>query len=93
MTNGKKETNIKPSKGQVLTGEVISCSMEKTVVVKVLRTFKHPLLGKTIKQAKKYKAHDEKEVAKLGDMVEIAECRPVSKTKHMVLNRVLRAAV
>ncbi len=93
MTIGKKEIDVKPSKGRVLAGEIISCDMQKTVVVKVLRTFKHPLLGKTINLAKKYKAHDENEVAMLGDWVEISECRPVSKTKHMVLNRVLRKAV
>ncbi|MFH1831343.1 MAG: 30S ribosomal protein S17 [bacterium] len=74
---------------QVLVGEVVSDRMDKTVVVKVMRTFKHPLYGKTVRMFKKYKAHDEKNACKIGDEVEIAECRPLSKTKHMILNRIL----
>jgi small subunit ribosomal protein S17 len=67
--------------------------MDKTIVVKVSRTFKHSLLGKTVTKAKKYKAHDENGSASVGDVVEIVESRPISKTKHMVLGSVLRKAV
>lgn len=91
MINADKE-NVLNVSSKTLTGEVISCKMQKTVVVKVSRTFKHPTLGKTITRSKKFKAHDEKGIATVGDMVEIVECRPLSKTKHMNLNRVLRKA-
>ena len=93
MTNTDKENILKPSSGRTLTGEVISCDMQKTIVVKVNRLFKHPLLGKTITRSKNFKAHDEKSEAKVGDTVEVVECRPISKTKHMILNCVLRRAV
>ncbi len=76
-------------KSRVLVGEVVSDKMEKTIVVEVERTFKHPQYGKVIRRSKKYKVHDEENVAKIGDKVEIAECRPLSKTKHMVLSRVI----
>jgi small subunit ribosomal protein S17 len=89
MVNGKE---INTERSLVLEGEVISDKMQKTVVVKVFRTLKHPTLGKTVRLFKKYKAHDESESSKCGDWVEIAECRPLSKTKHMVLNRVIRVA-
>jgi len=71
-------------------GEVVSDKMHKTIVVKVYRTFKHSLIGKTMRVFKKYKAHDEENSAKIGDWVEISECRPLSKTKHTVLSRVVR---
>lgn len=77
------------SKGRIFVGEVISDKMEKTIVVKVTRTFKFPLLNKIVARSKKYKVHDEKEEAKVGDLVEIKECRPISKTKHMVLNQII----
>lgn len=74
---------------RTLVGEVVSDKMQKTVVVKVTRRFKHPILGKIVKSSKNYKVHDDKEVAKVGDLVEVRECRPLSKTKHMVLDRVV----
>ncbi len=77
---------------RVLIGEVVADKMHKTVVVKIVRRFKHPLLGKIVQKSKKYKVHDEKEIAKIGDKVEICECRPVSKTKHMVLSSVIDKA-
>lgn len=79
------------NKNKVLQGEVVSDKMDKTITVKVTRTFAHPLYGKIIRRFKKYKAHDEAEVAKIGDLVEIMECRPLSKTKHMVLGRVIQS--
>ena len=78
--------------GKAVSGIVISTKMDKTIVIKVNRTFKHPVLGKTLTRYKKYKAHDEKEMANVGDLVEIIESRPISKTKHMVLSSVLRKA-
>jgi small subunit ribosomal protein S17 len=84
------ETSAKVTR--ILAGEVVSDKMDKTVVVKVTRRFKHPLLGKTVQKSKKYKVHDEEEKAKIGDWVEITECRPLSKTKHMTLSRIVRKA-
>lgn len=74
---------------RVLEGVVVSDKMQKTIVVKVERAFQHPKLGKIMRRTKKYKAHDELGTAKVGDLVEITETTPLSKTKHMVLSRVL----
>jgi small subunit ribosomal protein S17 len=79
------------TRGRVLTGEVISDKMEKTVVVKVERTFTHPRLKKVMRSAKKYKVHDEAGASTVGDIVEIYEGRPVSKTKFMYLGRVIKS--
>jgi len=78
------------NKKQIYTGEVVSNKMDKTIVVKTERVFKHPLFHKTVKRAKKYKVHDEKQVANLGDIVEFYEGRPQSKTKYMYLARVVK---
>ncbi len=75
---------------QTFIGEVVSDSMDKTVVVKTERTFMHPKFHKTIRVSKKYKVHDEQEQAKVGDFVEFYEGRPVSKTKYMYLARVVQ---
>ena len=77
-TNTKKE-NKKSNK--VLKGIVTSDKMDKTVVVKVTRFVEHPKYGKRIKKTKRYKAHDENNEKKIGDMVEIEETRPISKDK------------
>ena len=66
---------------RVLQGEVVSDKSDKTVVVKVERTYKHPLYKKYIKKDKKYSAHDENNKFKTGDFVQIRECSPKSKTK------------
>ncbi|MBM3887280.1 30S ribosomal protein S17 [Candidatus Dependentiae bacterium] len=79
------------NKNKVLQGVVVSDKMDKTITVKVTRMFAHPLYGKIVRRFKKYKAHDESEIAKIGDLVEIMECRPLSKTKHMVLSRVIQS--
>ncbi len=77
---------------RVVEGKVVSSAQDKTIVVEVMRTFKHPLLGKIIRRTKNYQAHDEQNSAKVGDVVEITETRPYSKTKHMALVRVVRSA-
>ena len=66
---------------RVLQGVVVSDKNAKTVVVKVERRFIHPMLGKTVRRSKKYHAHDEKGEFKLGDVVRIRECKPISKLK------------
>ncbi len=91
MVKNTKNSQEQAVGNRVLVGEVVSDKMDKTITVKVTRTFKHGLYGKIVKRFKKYKAHDEAGVAKIGDTVEIIECRPLSKTKHMMLNRVVQA--
>lgn len=71
--------NTKPNK--TLKGLVTSDKMDKTIVVKVTRFVEHAKYGKRIKISKKYKAHDENNSKKIGDMVEIEETRPISKDK------------
>ena len=66
---------------RVLQGVVVSDKNKKTVVVDVERRFTHPMLGKTVRRTKKYHAHDEKDEFKVGDVVRIRECRPLSKLK------------
>ena len=67
---------------RVLQGVVVSDANAKTVVVKVERRFIHPVLGKTVRRSKKYHAHDEAKSFKVGDIVRIWECKPVSKLKR-----------
>lgn len=66
---------------KTLKGVVTSDKMDKTIVVKVTRFVEHPKYGKRIKKSKKYKAHDENNSKKIGDVVEIEETRPISKDK------------
>ncbi|MBW8268157.1 30S ribosomal protein S17 [Caldovatus aquaticus] len=66
---------------RVLTGRVVSDKMDKTVTVLVERRVMHPLYKKFIKRSKKYAAHDEGNVCKEGDLVQIEECRPISRRK------------
>jgi small subunit ribosomal protein S17 len=70
---------------RVLQGVVVSDKADKTVVVRVERRYTHPLLKKTVRQAKKYHAHDEKNACKVGDQVWIEEHRPISKTKRWIV--------
>ena len=84
------EENIKRGNRKLRVGEVISEKMDKTIVVRVERRFQHPVVGKIVRTYKKYKAHDEQGVARVGDMVEIVECRPLSRTKHMTLKQVVK---
>ena len=70
---------------RILQGEVVSNKNNKTVVVKVQRRFRHPFYGKVIKRATKVHAHDENNIANIGDTVSVKECRPFSKTKTWIL--------
>ena len=67
---------------RILNGVVTSAANEQTVTVSVERRFKHPLLQKTVRKSKIYRAHDEKNAYKAGDKVRIIECAPKSKTKR-----------
>lgn len=78
---------------KVLQGRVVSDKMEKTITVQV-DTFKfHPTYSKRIKYSKKYKAHDENNSAKMGDIVRIAETRPLSKDKYFRLVEIVEESI
>ena len=78
---------------QELVGKVVSSKNDKTITVLVETYKKDRLYGKRVKYSKKYAAHDEKNVANVGDTVRIAETRPLSKTKHFRLVEVVEKAV
>jgi small subunit ribosomal protein S17 len=67
---------------RILSGVVTSNQNEQTITVSVERRFKHPLLQKTVRKSKKYRAHDEQNSFNVGDLVRIQECAPKSKTKR-----------
>tara|TARA_Y100001970_G_C14171239_1_gene824304 strand:+ start:1433 stop:1669 length:237 start_codon:yes stop_codon:yes gene_type:complete len=77
------------SKLKLQSGIVINNESEKTIIVKIERKIKHPIYKKTIKRSKKYVAHDEKNECKIGDLVQIAECRPFSKRKRYRLYKLI----
>jgi len=81
-----------PSNKNEKVGEVVSTKMAKTVVVAVSRRVPHPLYKRIMKKRKKFYAHDETGDAKMGDIVRIVECRPLSKLKHWQLAEVIRRA-
>ncbi|MBO7244466.1 MAG: 30S ribosomal protein S17 [Alphaproteobacteria bacterium] len=70
---------------RILQGVVVSDKMDKSVVVRVERRVMHPVYKKYIKRSKKYTAHDENNLCKVGDVVQIIESRPLSKTKTWVV--------
>lgn len=76
-----------------LVGTVVSAANNKTITV-LVETYKmHPKYGKRVKYSKKYATHDELNKAKVGDVVKIAECKPISKTKHFYLVNIVKEAV
>jgi small subunit ribosomal protein S17 len=77
---------------KALRGRVVSDKMQKSVVVTIERLVKHPLYGKRIKRTSRYTAHDETNDCKEGDLVEIMETRPLSKTKRWRVTRVIERA-
>ena len=77
---------------RTLVGKVVSDKMQKTVTVLVERRVKHPLYSKIIVRSAKFHAHDEDGVAGAGDLVEIEECRPLSRTKSWKVSKVLEKA-
>ncbi len=77
---------------RTLVGRVVSDQRAKTITVLVERRVKHELYGKIVARSRKYHAHDENNEYKIGDMVEISEGRPVSKTKAWVVTRLVQKA-
>lgn len=94
MTEEQKTESPAPRKALVQTfiGRVVSDKMNKTVTVLVERRVKHPLYGKIVMQSRKFHAHDENGEAKMGDLVEIASTRKISKTKAFRVAQVLEKA-
>ena len=82
-----------PSSKRTLIGRVVSDKMEKTVTVLVERKVKHPVYGKVMVRSKKYHAHNDGDSAKAGDLVEIVETRPVSRTKSWSVSNILQKAI
>jgi small subunit ribosomal protein S17 len=73
-------------------GQVVSTKMTKTIVVEVTRRVPHPLYKRIVTKRKKFYAHDEEGAAKMGDVVRIIECRPLSRLKRWRLGEVIRRA-
>ena len=78
---------------KVYVGKVVSAKCDKTITVMVETYRKHPLYGKRVKYSKKFRAHDEQNTAKTGDIVEIMETRPLSATKRYRLVKIVQEAV
>ena len=78
---------------RTLVGKVVSDKRSKTITVLIERRTKHELYGKIVARSSKYHAHDENNEYKIGDMVEIAETRPISKTKAWTVTRLVQKAV
>jgi small subunit ribosomal protein S17 len=79
-------------KRQTIVGTVVSNKMQKTIVVKVDRRVRHGLYGKFVVKSRRFKAHDEKNDAKMGDRVVLVESRPLSREKRWSLQEILRKA-
>ena len=83
---------VERAERKVMTGTVTSTKMQKTIVVQVDRKVKHPMYEKFVPQRTKLYAHDEKSEAKVGDIVELAQTRPLSKLKRWRLVRIVQKA-
>lgn len=93
MATAEKTEQHKPGNKNEKIGQVVSAKMQKTIVVEVTRRVSHPAYKRIISKRKKFYAHDEQRAAKVGDVVKIIECRPMSKLKRWRLGEVLRKAV
>jgi len=89
---GNMENNAPKGEQRTLTGSVVSDRMDKTVTVLVRRRFPHPVYGKYITRSSKLKAHDEDNEGRIGDIVTVASCRPLSKFKSWRLVEVVKRA-
>lgn len=79
-------------KRKIVVGTVVSDKMQKTIVVKVDRRVRHPLYKKYVVRSNRFKAHDETNQAKIGDLVALLESRPLSREKRWVLQSIIRRA-
>jgi small subunit ribosomal protein S17 len=92
MTQAQQATTKSETNTRTLVGRVVSDKRSKTITVLVERRVIHELYGKIVGRSRKYHAHDEKGEYKMGDLVEIAETRPISKTKSWVVTKLLEKA-
>lgn len=90
MSNENPIAAVHANRRKAMEGVVVSNKMDKTVVVSVESTKRHPLYGKTMRTNTKYKAHDEENRCIVGDRVRIRESRPLSKEKNWVVEEILR---
>ncbi len=87
----KPETTAGRGRQIEVVGEVVSDKMQKTITVQIYRLIRHKKYGKFMRRSSVFKAHDEKNVAKIGDIVRIVHARPLSKTKRWALKEVVQA--
>ena len=92
MSEQQVQSNAAEKTVRLVTGKVVSNKMEKTITVSVERLVKHPMYGKYVRRTTKLLAHDENNECKEGDVVEIQECRPLSRRKAWRLARVVLRA-
>jgi len=90
---GNSSVTATGERGRLFTGRVVSNRMQKTITVQIERQVSDPLYGKTLRRRTKLHAHDEKGQCGIGDLVEIRECRPLSRLKRFQLVRVVTKAV
>ena len=91
--NTATQAEPKAKNTRTLVGKVVSDKRNKTITVQIERRTKHELYGKIVARSSKYHAHDENGEYKMGDVVEIAETRPISKTKSWVVTRLVQKAI
>ncbi len=77
---------------RTVTGRVVSDKMDKTITVSIERRLTHPLYGKIIRRSSKVHAHDANNECRIGDTVELSQCRPMSKSKSWILVKVVKSA-
>jgi small subunit ribosomal protein S17 len=92
MSEAQNTTEQARGTRRVRQGRVVSDKMDKTVVVTVESRVRHPLYGRIVRRTKRYKAHDETNQYHVGDLVEIVECRPLSREKNWRVSRLIEAA-
>lgn len=92
-SNAVAQAEPKAKNTRTLVGKVVSDKRNKTITVQIERRTKHELYGKIVARSSKYHAHDENGEYKMGDVVEIAETRPISKTKSWVVTRLVQKAI
>ena len=93
ISSAAAQAEPKAKNTRTLVGKVVSDKRNKTITVQIERRTKHELYGKIVARSSKYHAHDEKGEYKMGDVVEIAETRPISKTKSWVVTRLVQKAI
>lgn len=86
--NMNNQNGLVNKKTLVLQGVIVSATLNKTITVKVERTYRHPSYGKVVRKYKTYKVHDPESIGSIGKMVVIKQVAPISKTKKMILSKI-----